>query len=186
MTRATLYEQAMGADFSRLAPAVQSFHRLQGRVELHGTVETFAPRSLLARLIARGLGTPVQASAGPIRFELDATPPRESWTRHFPAHTMTSVLELDGAHAVERLGLAHLRFELLAMPDGRLSMKLASMRFAGIPCPRWLMPRIVAQEHGTSNVLNFEVSAALAWGDVVAQYRGHLTLPAGVSSGSPD
>lgn len=59
-----MYEQAMGERFARLDPAVQAFHRLTGRHELHGWVRTQAPQSLAARLLALCLGTPLRASEG--------------------------------------------------------------------------------------------------------------------------
>jgi hypothetical protein len=52
------------------------------------------------------------------------------------------------------------------------------MRFLGVPCPRWLMPRIVAEETGNEGRLHFRVAAALPLVGVVASYRGHLDLSA--------
>ena len=176
----SLYERVLGDDFLRLDAAVQEFHRLQGRIEMHGAVRTFAPQSILARLIARGLGSPLQDAQGPIHFELDAQSVVERWTRHFPARTMTSVLEFVDGALVEKLGLARMQFELRVLEDGRLSMRLSRLRFAGIPCPHWLMPHVIAQEHGIDNKFHFIVRAALPWGAVVAQYEGHLTVPDGV------
>ena len=96
----TLYQNAMGAAFDELPSAVRRFHLLAGRHELHGWVETEAPRSLLARALAWCLGTPLTASAGPIRFELDASPLRETWTRHFPSQSMRSILYPGGPFVV--------------------------------------------------------------------------------------
>lgn len=176
-TLPSLYERVLGEDFVRLNAAVQAFHRLQGSIELHGVVRTFAPQSMLARLVARGLGSPLHDAQDPFRFELDAQPAVERWTRHFPNRTMTSVLEFADGVLVERLGLARMRFELQVLEDGRLSMRLSRLRFAGIACPRWLMPHVIAQEWGVDNLIHFKVRASLPWGDVVAQYEGHLSLP---------
>ncbi len=170
-----MYEQAMGAHYARLPLAVQRFHRLTGRTILHGWVETHAPDSALARLLAYCLGTPRRASSGPLCFVLEVGPDMESWIRHFPAKTMTSRMRLVGGQVEEQLGAAQLTFNLAAV-DGTLKMELARMRFLGVPCPKWLTPRIVADETGGEDQVHFMVVAALPRVGVVASYRGHLDL----------
>ena len=181
MSRPSMYEQVLGADYANLAPAAQRFHRLAGRTVLQGWVETHAPVSVLARLLAYCLGTPRVASSGPIRFELEAGPDMESWTRHFPAQTMTSQMRLVRGQVQERLGTAVLTFNLAAS-NGTLKMELARMRFLGVPCPKWLMPRIIAEESGAEDQLHFRVVAALPMVGVVASYQGHLDLGSKVPS----
>ncbi|HSV36173.1 MAG TPA: DUF4166 domain-containing protein [Ramlibacter sp.] len=176
MTPPSLYERIMGDSFARLAPAVQAFHRLAGRHHLEGLVQTQAPVNLAARLLARCLGAPGTSGSGPIRFELDAGPEAETWTRHFPAKTMTSRLERVDARMVENLGLARLTFELQEA-QGRLVMRLRHLRFLGIPCPRWLMPRIVAMESGDADRLHFDVQASVPGIGLVTRYSGHLAVP---------
>ena len=169
----SLYEQVLGANYAQLPLAVQRFHRLGGRVVLQGGVETDAPSSALARVLAYCLGTPRAASSGPLRFELDAGPALECWTRHFPAQTMTSRLRVVNGQIEEQLGAARLTFDL-AIADGALKMVLSRMRFLGIRCPRWLMPQIVAEESGDADQLHFNIVAALPLVGVVASYRGQL------------
>lgn len=176
MSSASLYQRVMGSRFEQLPAAVQRFHRLSGNHSLQGWVETSAPASWLGRVLAWGLGSPQQAQEGPIHFELKAQPELERWTRHFPAKTMSSTLSLGAAAVVERLGLARLEFELLA-PAGRLEMRLLNMRFLGVPCPRWLMPRILAIETGEADRLHFEVEASVPLIGRVTRYRGHVLVP---------
>jgi hypothetical protein len=171
-----MYEQVMGAEFSTLGAAVQRFHRLAGRHELHGWVETVAPQSWPAKLLAWCLGTPTQAGQGPIRFELHAQPDHETWTRFFPMQTMRSRLQRRGGDIVESLGAARLTFALLAREQG-LVMRLQQLHFLGIRCPAWLAPRIVAEESGEGGQLQFRVAASVPGIGVVASYRGHLILP---------
>ncbi|CAN7149194.1 DUF4166 domain-containing protein [Pseudorhodoferax sp. LjRoot39] len=170
-----VFEQVMGAQFGRLPSAVQRFHRLRGRHVLQGQVRTGAPASAPARWLGRLLGTPLHADDGPIRFELDAAAAQETWIRHFPGRTMRSTLRPAGEVLVERLGPARLGFRLAAL-DGMLAMQLTHMRFFGLPCPRWLLPRVTAQEHGDGDTLHFRICAALPWLGVVAEYQGHLSL----------
>ena len=170
-----MYETAMGQHFGRLARSVQDFHRLAGKHVLHGQVEIHAPQSMLAKFLARLLGTPLVSNRGPIKFELDARPLEETWTRHFPAKVMTSHLQLLDGQLVEKLGAARLTFALCEC-EGRLTMQLCRLQFLGIPCPRWLMPIVIAEETGADDRFNFHVRAAVPWVGVVASYRGHLSL----------
>ena len=167
-----LFEAALGARFAELAPALRRFHRLSGRHELHGVVETDPPTSTVGRALAWCLGSPRQSASGAIRFELDV----ETWTRHFPARTMRSSLRLAEDRVVERMGPARLVFALEAI-DGGLRMRLRSMRFLGIPCPAWLRPRIVAEETGDGSCLHFRIEAAVPGIGRVVGYRGHLVVP---------
>lgn len=171
----TLYETALGAQYGQLAPAVQSFHRMTGRVALRGEVETAPPASRLANWLAWCVGTPRTPTRGPIRFTLDATSTQEIWTRHFPRHTMRSALSLHQGRVMEQLGAVRLTFALEAK-HGLLRMRLHDMRFLGIPCPRWLRPDVFAEETGDGDRLYFNVRASMRGLGVVAAYRGYLDL----------
>lgn len=171
-----MYETLMGPAFARLSPAVQSFHRLQGIHLLHGWVRTEAPASRLAQLFAMCLGTPKQQSEGVIRFELDAAPRAESWIRYFPLSTMRSTLRLVEGELTECLGLTQLSFSL-AEVEGMLVMRLNTLRCLGVSCPRWAMPKIVAEERGTEDGrFHFRVSASLPLIGRVTSYSGYLAV----------
>ena len=176
MSALSLFEAAMGARFAGLAPALQRFHRLSGRHALEGIVETDPPATMLGRALAGCLGSPRRAATGTIRFELDAAPTRETWTRHFPARTMRSRLDLVDGRIVERMGLARLTLALDEV-DGRLRMRLERMSFGGIPCPAWLRPRIVAEETGEGDCLHFHIEATVILIGRVVGYRGWLRVP---------
>ena len=173
-----MYEQVMGERFSRLAPEIQAFHHLAGKHALHGRVEVNAPTTFLAKLLATLLGTPRSASQGEIRFELDAHPESETWTRHFPSKTMRSRLQLVDGQLVENLGAARLMFELTEN-QGQLNMHLCHLYFLGIPCPAWLLPQVLAEETGGDGRLHFRVRAEVPGVGLIAGYHGHLTLPEG-------
>lgn len=171
-----MYESAMGERFGHLAVPVQRFHRLTGRHVLHGHVEVHAPVSRLARLLARFLGAPLVAADGPMKFELDAQPLTETWTRYFPANVMTSRLQLDGCYLVEKVAAARLRFELVERA-GDLHMRLCQLQVFGISCPNWLMPIILAEETGRGDRLCFTISVQMRRIGLVARYHGYLLLP---------
>lgn len=174
---ASLYQRVMGADFELLAPPVARFHRLAGLQVLQGQVQVEAPASLPGRVLAWALGAPQRAGQGPIRFELDAAPGAEIWTRIFPTQTMCSTLREAPGFVVEHLGAARLVFALSAHEGGRLEMRLQRLYFLSIPCPRWLQPAILARETGQGNELHFHVQATLPWVGQVVGYRGHLHVP---------
>ena len=176
MSEPSLFEAVMGARFAGLAPALQRFHRLSGRHELHGLVETDPPATAVGRALAWCLGSPRTAVSGPIRFELDAAPAVETWVRYFPARTMRSRMQLLDGRVIERMGLARLVLALDEV-DGGLRMRLESMRFAGIPCPAWLQPRILAEETGEGDRLHFRIEAAVIGIGRVVGYRGWLRVP---------
>lgn len=175
MNGPSLYQAIMGDSFHQLSHPIRAFHRLRGSHVLHGWVRTEAPTSPFARLLALCLGTPMSPSEGAIRFELDAQPEREVWTRHFPAQTMTSCLSLTRGEITEKLGLARLHFDL-EEADGRLVMRLKSLRFLGVPCPRWAMPVVIAEEEGAGGRLHFHVRASVPLIGQVAGYRGYLVV----------
>lgn len=171
-----LYQRVMGAEFARLAPAVRAFHSLAGTHVLHGWVETDPPASTAARMLAWCLGAPQRAQRGPLRFELAADGTSELWTRHFPGKTMRSRLSTGASRIVEQLGPARLTFELARSESG-LRMHLLRLQFLRIPCPRWLMPQVLAEEHGQEGRLHFRVQACVPLVGRVASYRGYLELP---------
>ena len=172
---ASLYETVLGARYAELAPAVQAFHRITGRVVLHGEVETEPPASRVARWLAWCIRTPRTPTRGPIRFTLDAMPQQETWTRHFLRQTMRSTLSLHQGRVMERLGAVRLFFALEA-EHGALQMRLEGLRFLGIPCPAWLRPDVLAEETGNGDRFHFNVRASVPLLGVVAAYRGYLDL----------
>ncbi len=172
----SLYQQAMGPVFAQLPASLQQFHSLAGSHVLHGSVEVGAPASFAARWLARCLGTPLTAQKGPIRFELRAVGASEVWTRHFPGQTMQSRLTVERGQVVEKLSAARLGFALNGSA-GQLEMRLVWLRFFGVPCPRWLLPSIVAEETATPGRLHFRVQASSPFVGMVTSYQGHLELP---------
>ena len=173
-----MYEALMGASFPRLSPPIQAFHRLRGLHVLHGWVQTEAPRTFLARLMARCLGTPLLPSSGAIRFELDAHTDHEVWVRHFPTNTMMSRMRLVHGELTESLGPTRLHF-CLDEVEGRLVMRLTKLRFLMLPCPRWAMPIVIAEEVGSGGRLEFNVKASLPLVGQVAGYSGYLVINVG-------
>jgi hypothetical protein len=173
---ASLFQGLMGADFARLPRAVQRFHALQDRHVLDGWVAVDASASWAARLLAWCVGAPTRAQCGPLRFELMAGHGTETWTRHFPGRSMQSSFRAVRGMLQERLGPVQLGFALAATGDG-LDLQLVSLRFLGIPFPRWGLPQVVGRESDVGGRLHFKVRAGLPLLGTVASYEGQPALP---------
>jgi hypothetical protein len=173
-----LFARALGSTFDGLPPSLRRFHSLRGVHALTGRVDVAEPTTIIARLLARCLGTPRVAGTGPLRFELNAAGDSETWTRRLPGTTMVSRLFVHGPCIEERIGPVRLCFVPEAGPD-RLVLRLVGLRVLGVPCPRRLLPRIVAEETASADRVHFTVRASLAGIGTVAGYRGHLDLPPG-------
>jgi hypothetical protein len=171
----SLFAAAMGPTYRRLDPTVRAFHDLRGHVVLHGTVHIEGPENWMGKVLARMTGSPRTTADGPMRFVLDSQPGQQVWLREFPGATMRSTMRLKNDALVETLGAARLTFDLVESA-GSLDMQLRSMRFLGIPCPRWLMPRIAAREYADAGQLHFHIHAALPLVGRVAGYSGQLDM----------
>lgn len=165
----------MGDQFELLAPELQLFHGRLGYYKFSGSCVIEGPTKLLARGLHRLLGLPRTSTERPLSFDLQLSRAWEKWERHFPTGVMTSVLEFDGAHIVERLGPARLIFT--PVRDGQsLSLKLERFTVLGIPCPSFLFPRVKADERGEDGRVHFDIAVdAPLIGKLVA-YRGHLDV----------
>lgn len=180
MSSGSLYQQVMGTEFLVLPASLRQFHALEGRHVLTGWVEVRAPASSAARFLAWCLGAPLDVQRGPLRFELESSSASEHWVRHFPGKTMESRLHQTSGRIVEQLGAARLAFALRGGPQ-KLEMQLVSLHFLGMPCPRWLLPTVVAEETASRGRLHFRVQASLPFVGMVAGYQGHLEVPDGDS-----
>ena len=166
----------MGASYERVDRTVRAFHDLQGRAELRGEVETDGPSNALTALLALAVGAPRVRTRGSLRFDLQCEGGQQTWTRHFPHRSMRSCMRLHDGEVVESLGPARLFFRLQE-EEGSLVMRLRAMRFLGVPCPGWLLPRVDARERGREGRMEFDIRASVPLLGQVTAYRGWLQLP---------
>lgn len=172
---ASLYRQVLGTDFDLLAPELQRFHSMAGRVELSGKCSVEGPQSIAGRLLGAMFALPKATSETLFRFELDADARQETWRRHFPGRRMVSHMRVGKGMLAERFGPVKLHFKLEA-DDGQLTMLLRSVTVFGIPAPSFLMPVVLAHERGALGKLHFSVSARLPLLGRLAAYHGYLDL----------
>lgn len=173
----SVYRRVLGARFDGLDPAVQRLHSLQGHHRLAGRCTIIGAEHRLGRAIARVVGLPRAIGQTAFTFEIDAGSAEETWTRHFPNRSMRSRLRAgDHGDLCERLGIVRLQFTL-AVVSGALTMRLDSVRVAGMPWPRAWLPVVWAREHGDGDRFHFDVGARLGRLGLLVAYRGHLDVP---------
>ncbi|AIY39777.1 miscellaneous; unknown [Collimonas arenae] len=55
-------------------------------------------------------------------------------------------------------------------------MIIQRITFCELPCPKFLLPSILAEETGAGGKLYFNVAATLPLVGILAEYRGYLDL----------
>ena len=175
MSEPSLYQRLMGPAFERLPPALRELHGSTGGFEARGSCEVRRGSGMLSRLLGRIVGVPPSAERLPLHFTVEVADGGERWIRRFGGHVMGSgFVALDG-RLQERLGPVVLVHDL-ECADGGLHTRLRSMRFLGVPVPRWLHPRLRAFAHEDAGIYRFDVAAELPVAGLIVAYRGTLQL----------
>ena len=173
----SLYRQVMGSDFELLAPELQAFHSMNGTVRMLGRCSVQGPHTSLGKLLGVIFALPRTTVETSLAFDLSADARQEIWKRHFPNRLMTSRMRVRNGVLVERLGPANLHFEL-KVDDCKLVMQLKGISFAGIRCPQFLVPSVVAEETASPGKLHFNVAARLPVIGLLVAYKGFLHITA--------
>lgn len=171
----SLYRQVMGLDFDSLAHELQIFHSMTGKMKLSGQCSVTGPQTWLGKLMGWIFSLPRTTEDANLSFEMDADMHQETWRRHFSNRLMISRMRVIAGTLVERLGPVDLHFRLKA-DNGKLIMLLAGISVAGIPCPRFLIPSVVAEETASPGKLHFNVAAHLPVVGLLVAYQGFLNI----------
>jgi hypothetical protein len=171
----SLYRQVLGEDFNSLGHELQIFHSMAGRFSLPGKCEVKGPHTLLGRLMGLLFSLPKATAETDFLFELDADSRQETWRRHYPSRMMVSRMRVKSGALVEHLGPVDLHFRL-KVDNARLKMLLQGITVCGIPCPRFLVPSVLAEETASPGKLHFNVAAHLPLVGRLAEYRGYLQI----------
>lgn len=150
-------ESVLGARFHHLMPQLRQLHG--GRaLNWKGQATVDAPRSPVARLLARLFGLPAETQKAPIAFDITPQPDgSETWQRHFADCTMVSSLRAgtDGTALEERFGPV----TLIMVPEvreDRLNFVCKGAYLGGkLRLPGFLTPR----------------AKAVIWQDEAGRYR---------------
>ena len=116
---------------------------------------------------------PAAGRSVPLRVTFTVDQGRERWVRDYAGRTMVSVQWQTGSFLRERLGPVVLDFAVDTGKEG-LSLHLRRARCLGLPLPRWLHPRVRAEESAVDGLFRFDVEASLPLAGFVVHYSGTL------------
>lgn len=170
----TLFQQALGAAFYSLAPALRQLHGVRGQARYAGTATIERGSGPLARLCARLTHLPASASDLPTTVLFTADAGREIWRREFGSQRMQSTLVYRDGLLHEHLGAARLRFFLHAR-DGALWWQVDGVRvFGWLPLPARWFDRLVCREREWQGRYEFLVDLTLPVIGRIIRYEGLL------------
>jgi hypothetical protein len=179
------FEQALGADFSRLPPSVQASHRAGPVSQFDGTAKVAGAKGL-ARIAAALFGFPREQEAAPVKVRKVMTGPgRETWERQVGGSKFRSRIAYAGPGRVTE-SFGPFAFNLKLSADERaLVMAIEGWRMGPIPLPAFLAPRSVATEsQDETGLFNFDVPIAVPLLGRLTHYRG--LLHSSIDAGGPE
>ena len=170
-----LYARVMGDQFAQLTPVVAAMHGVLRDGGASGSATVIRGSNFVARIVATVMGFPPAGDhALHVAFsEVDGV---ETWRRDFAGQCFASELSADGQDLVERFGALRFHFDL-PVDDGGLRMILRRWKFAHLPLPLMLAPRIVAREYEEKGQFRFDVDIALPLIGRITHYLGRLSPP---------
>ena len=170
-----LFEQACGAAYAKLAPALKAFHDPASHPVWTGRADIDGGESLLARLIAKLFGFPPSGRDVPVTVTVDRKGGRETWTRNFAGRRFSSQLTSDGDDRVaEQFGPFHIILKIVAS-QGEVQMPVVGWRLGHLKLPRALAPRSQSLEYQDKDGrFCFDVAISAPLIGTLAHYRGWL------------
>ena len=164
------YEAILGEAFASLHAHVRRAHlpplRAEGTIDVeHGVGWLVRPMIWLMKLPRAGLHQPV-------RLEVTADASELVWTRRIGGVILRTRQHTSGSRIAERSGLGCVTFDL-AVRDGALLYRQASIRFAGLPVPSVLSPRVGAVVSPLAE--GWHVAVTVDWrGWLLCRYAGPI------------
>jgi hypothetical protein len=178
-----LFQQALGPAFATLPVAVQDLHAVMSHRRWQGHARVTRGRGLMARLIATIMRFPPETGDTPLTVTMERRGQTERWIRNFNGRRFQSTLRLDKGRLTERFGV--LTFTIaLQVQDGKLHYPVTHGWLAGIPLPRWALPRSDTQEGTNGPHATFDVALSLPLIGAIVRYQGWLA-PACTNSAEP-
>jgi Domain of unknown function (DUF4166) len=169
-----VFPSLLGAAFSLLDPKLQWVHGGEDR-DLKGTVTVQRGTSVIAKILALLTSLPPTLSDSPIRVQIEMVGDQERWIRTYAGrYVMSSTLYKKGGALVERVGLAALRFLVVAR-DAGMDWQLQRMSMLGIPLStRWF--EISARVDIQQGHYHFLIDSALRGVGRIVRYEGLLDV----------
>ena len=183
-----LFQQALGPAFATLSARVQDLHAVMSHRRWRGRAQVTRGRGLMARIIATIMRFPPESSDTPLTVTMERRGDTERWTRNFDGRRFQSTLRWNGIRLTERFGLLTFTIALQAH-DGNLHYPVTSGWCAGIPIPRWALPRSDTIESTDADHATFDVALSLPIIGAIVRYQGWLepacTIPAETMRATP-
>jgi saccharopine dehydrogenase-like NADP-dependent oxidoreductase len=174
-----LFREVLGASFEELPKVTQALHRGTPAVIGEGKADIEAQDNFMGRVISALFRFPKPGKDVPVSVVVEQIPGAERWLRRYPGRDMISFMANADPQAQtleERFGPFRFRMKITAHADG-LDMEMVSARCGRLPLPKFLTPRITANERtGPSNRHQFEVSISLPLIGNIVSYTGWLAL----------
>jgi Domain of unknown function (DUF4166) len=146
----SLYQMVLRPRWDQLAPAVRIAHGAEESFVSGGTFDITGASGRIARWIARHVALPPAGCGVPTRLQVRRGERSERWERLFGDFPLNSILQLRGRDVlVERFGRVEFHFRLGVIDGGIQYRQCGAAVLVGrwwMSLPRWLSPRIVAEE----------------------------------------
>jgi hypothetical protein len=138
----------------------------------HGTIDVEHGEGWLARPIIWLMKLPTAGPQQVVRLEVAEDGAELVWARRIGRSTLRTRQRACGSRLVERSGLGRVAFDL-AVADGALLYRHASIHLAGLPVPWALSPRVTAVVSPTAE--GWQVVVTVDWrGRIVCRYSGAI------------
>lgn len=172
-----LYRQILGSKFDDLSLCVRSMHERNGFEIAAGNCDVEWTQSMTAHILATIalMPPPDERMKLYIHFSVDSN--GEIWARDFgnyPFKTrLSSVLIAKQRYLTEQLGPLQFIY-LLEVDRGRLLQQTLFTSVFGIKLPKFLSPRIKAEEWEEEGWFCFAVDVNFPWVGKIIHYKGRL------------
>jgi len=172
----TLLRRAIGSTLERFHRPVRALHEIEDATVAFGHTDIDRGRGAVSMLVGWLFGFPPAGRRLPTAITVLADRGAEIWHRRFAGRPILTHLEPHprGSRSVIverfRFGVA---FDLeVKERDGRLAFGLLGMHVCGVPMPRWLWPRLRAEERAEHGGFRFDIDIGLPAGGRLIHYRG--------------
>ena len=162
----------MRESFARLSPLLQRAHT--GKIRLIGSAQVKRDRHI-ANALCSLFKLPYAGDR--VHLRVDCYHNRDSmlWIRRFNTREMRSHFSSEGDFLVEHLGPLKLYFTLTEA-RGKLHYLFTRTRLLGVTLPRFLSPKITAEEYALNDQYYFSVTVFIFLIGHVISYEGKLSL----------
>jgi hypothetical protein len=174
---APLLEHALGAELAVLPGPIRKLHQGHVPLVLEGEARVRSGSHPAAPFVRRLFGFPDDSQSVPVRVEITPSGSRERWSRKFAERRFRSTLKAIGAAGSRRVAerFGPFSFDMRLAPDeSRLVYELTQVRFLGTPLPRFLAPRVAAEERVEDARFIFDVRIELYQLGLLVHYSGWL------------